>query len=167
MWGLIASLYIGNVMLLVLNLPLVGLWVRLLSIPRPYLHAGSCARQRRRDSVNRSIFDVGLLYAIGVAGFVMRSWQIPLAPAVIGLILGPMGEQQLRRALAAAEGSWAVFVTRPIAAVVLAAAVMLALLPFVLRRWRGNRRRTQPSALRRKPQRLSEAGEPANGRTGE
>jgi putative tricarboxylic transport membrane protein len=69
----------------------------------------------------------------------MRAWQIPLAPAVIGLILGPMGEQQLRRALAAAEGSWAVFVTRPISAGVLAAAVMLALLPVLLRRLRGGR----------------------------
>ena len=148
-WGLIASLYIGNVMLLVLNLPLVGLWVRLLSIPRPYLHAGILVLASvGAYSVNRSIFDVGLLYAIGVAGFVMRSWEIPLAPAVIGLILGPMGEQQLRRALAAAEGSWAVFVTRPISAGVLAAAVMLALLPFVLRRWRGSRRRTQPSGLK-------------------
>ena len=116
-WGLIASLYIGNVMLLVLNLPLVGLWVRLLTIPRPYLHAGILVLASvGAYSVNRSIFDVGLLYAIGVAGFVMRRWQIPLAPAVIGLILGPMAEQQLRRALAAAEGSWAVFVTRPIAA---------------------------------------------------
>jgi putative tricarboxylic transport membrane protein len=145
-WGLIASLYIGNVMLLVLNLPLVGLWVRLLSIPRPYLHAGILVLASvGAYSVNRSVFDIGLLYAIGAAGFVMRTWQIPLAPAVIGLILGPMGEQQLRRALAAAEGSWAVFVTRPISAGVLAAAVVLALLPFGLRRWRGIRRQPQPS----------------------
>ena len=138
-------------MLLVLNLPLVGLWVRLLSIPRPYLHAGILVLASvGAYSVNRSVFDVGLLYAIGVAGFVMRTWEIPLAPAVIGLILGPMGEQQLRRALAAAEGSWAVFVTRPISAGVLAAAVMLALLPFVLRRWRGSRR--QHAAFRLKPE---------------
>ena len=100
-WALIASLYIGNVMLLVLNLPLVGLWVRLLSIPRPHLHAGILVLASvGAYSVNRSVFDVGLLYAIGVAGFVMRTWEIPLAPAVIGLILGPMAEQQLRRALA-------------------------------------------------------------------
>ena len=68
-WGLIASLYIGNVMLLVLNLPLVGLWVRLLAIPRPYLHAGILVLASVGGySVNRSIFDVGLLYAIGGAG---------------------------------------------------------------------------------------------------
>ena len=126
MWGLIASLYIGNVMLLVLNLPLVGLWVRLLTIPRPYLHAGILVlASAGAYSVNRSTFDVGLLYAIGGAGYLMRCRAIPLAPAIIGVILGPMAEQQLRRALAIAEGSWTVFVTRPISAVVLLIAVSL------------------------------------------
>ena len=134
-WGLIASLYIGNVMLLVLNLPLVGLWVRLLSIPRPYLHAGILVLASVGGySVNRSVFDVGLLYAIGGAGFVMRRFGIPLAPALIGLILGQMTEQHLRRALAAAEGSALVFVQRPIAATVLVLAVLLAFLPLVIRR---------------------------------
>ena len=77
----------------------------------------------------------------------MRCWQIPLAPAVIGAILGPMAEQHLRRALAAAEGSWMALVTRPIAATVLATAAAIALLPVVVRRWSGvdNPRRTQPS----------------------
>jgi putative tricarboxylic transport membrane protein len=147
-WGLIASLYIGNVMLLVLNLPLVGLWVRLLAIPRPYLHAGILVLASVGGySVNRSIFDVALLYAIGGAGYLMRCWQIPLAPAVIGAILGPMAEQHFRRALAAAEGSWMVFVTRPIAATVLLLAAGIALLPVVGRRWfpADSRRRTQPS----------------------
>jgi putative tricarboxylic transport membrane protein len=137
-WGLIASLYIGNAMLLVLNLPLVGLWVRLLEIPRPYLHAGILVLASvGAYSVNRSIFDVGLLYVIGGAGYLMRCWEIPLAPAVIGVILGPMAEQHLRRALAAAEGSWMVFVTRPIAATVLCTAAAIALLPVVVRRWSG------------------------------
>jgi putative tricarboxylic transport membrane protein len=143
-WGLIASLYIGNTMLLVLNLPLVGLWVRLLEVPRPFLHAGILVLASvGAYSVNRSIFDVGLLYVVGGAGYLMRCWQIPLAPAVIGAILGPMAEQHLRRALAAAEGSWMVFVTRPIAATVLATAAAIALLPVVVRRWSGvdNRRR--------------------------
>jgi len=94
-----------------------------------------------------SIFDVGLLYAIGGAGYVMRCWEIPLAPAVIGAILGPMAEQHLRRALAAAEGSWMVFVTRPISATVLMAALALALLPAIVPRWSGadSAGRTQPS----------------------
>jgi putative tricarboxylic transport membrane protein len=129
-WGLIASLYIGNAMLLVLNLPLIGLWVRLLTIPRPFLHAGILVLASvGAYSVNRSVFDLGLLYLIGGAGYLMRSWDIPLAPAVIGLILGPMGEQQLRRALAASEGSWAIFATRPIAATVLVLALALLVAP--------------------------------------
>jgi putative tricarboxylic transport membrane protein len=136
-WGLIASLYVGNAMLLVLNLPLVGLWVRLLTIPRPYLYAGILVLSSvGAYSVNRSVFDVGLLYAVGVAGYLMRRWDVPLAPAVIGLILGPLGEQQLRRALAAAEGSPAVFVTRPIAATILAVAALVAFVPLILRRTR-------------------------------
>ena len=147
-WGLIASLYIGNVMLLVLNLPLVGLWIRLLTIPRPFLHAGILVLASvGAYSVNRSTFDIGLLYAIGGAGYLMRCWEIPLAPAVIGAILGPMAEQHLRRALAAAEGSWMIFLTRPISATVLVLAASIALLPVVLRGWSGARsqRRTQPS----------------------
>jgi putative tricarboxylic transport membrane protein len=136
-WGLIASLYVGNLMLLVLNLPLVGLWVRLLTIPRPALNAGILVlASAGAYTVNRSVFDVGLLYAIGIAGYAMRRRSIPLAPAVIGLILGPMAEQQLRRALAIAEGSPAVLVTRPISAALLAAAALLFFGPLIVRRWR-------------------------------
>src|SRR5215216_2404191 len=94
-WGLIASLYVGNAMLLVLNLPLVGLWVRLLAVPRAYLMAGILVLATvGAYSVNGSLFDVGLLYVIGVAGYLMRCADIPLPPAVIGLILGPLSEQQ-------------------------------------------------------------------------
>jgi putative tricarboxylic transport membrane protein len=139
-WGLIASLYVGNVMLLVLNLPLVGLWVRLLNIPRPALYAGILVlASAGAYSVNRSAFDVGLLYLIGVAGYVMRRRSIPVAPAIIGLILGPMAEQQLRRALAIAEGSPAVFVTRPISATLLGTAVVFLLLPPLIRSWQSRR----------------------------
>jgi putative tricarboxylic transport membrane protein len=134
-WGLIASLYIGNAMLLVLNLPLVGLWVRLLSIPREHLYAGILVLATvGAYSVNRSAFDVGLLYVVGLAGYVMRRHEIPIAPAVIGLILGPMAEQQFRRALAAADGSAAIFVTRPIAALLLATAAALIVLPLLRKR---------------------------------
>lgn len=129
-WGLIASLYVGNVMLLVLNLPLVGLWVKLLSIPKPTLYGGILTlASAGAYSVNRSVFDVGLLYAIGVAGYAMRCRAIPLAPAIIGLILGPMAEQQLRRALAIAAGSPAVLVTRPLSAALLALAAALLIAP--------------------------------------
>ena len=140
-WGLIASLYIGNAMLLVLNLPLVGVWVRLLSIPRPVLHGAILIlASAGAYSVNRSAFDVGLLYAIGGAGCVMRRASIPLAPAIIGVILGPMAEQQLRRALAIAEGSPAALVTRPISAALLITAAVLAATPSIVRAWRRWRR---------------------------
>ena len=136
-WGLIASLYIGNLMLLVLNLPLVGLWVRLLSIPRPALYGAILILSSvGAYSVNRSAFDVGLLYVIGGIGYVMRRRSIPLAPAIIGMILGPMAEQQLRRALAIAEGSPTVFLTRPISAALLATALLLFVAPAFVRRWR-------------------------------
>jgi putative tricarboxylic transport membrane protein len=136
-WGLVASLYVGNVMLLVLNLPLVGLWVRLLSIPAPALYGGILTLASVGTySINHSVFDVGLLFAIGVVGYLMRRHDIPLAPAIIGVILGPMAEQQLRRALAIAEGSPAVLVTRPISATLLAIAALLLIGPPLLRAWR-------------------------------
>ena len=139
-WGLIASLYIGNLMLLVLNLPLVGLWVRLLSIPRPALYGAILILSSvGAYSVNRSAFDVGLLYVIGGIGYMMRRRSIPLAPAIIGMILGPMAEQQLRRALAIAEGSPTVFLTRPISAALLATALLVLVAPAFVRRWRRTR----------------------------
>jgi putative tricarboxylic transport membrane protein len=141
-WGLIASLYIGNAMLLVLNLPLVGLWVRLLSIPRHYLYAGIVVLASvGAYSVNRSLFDLVLLYLIGLAGYGMRQHDVPLAPAIIAVILGPMAEQQFRRALATAGGSAAIFVTRPISGILLALAAALVVVPLV----RSVRRRTSSS----------------------
>jgi putative tricarboxylic transport membrane protein len=139
-WGLIASLYVGNVMLLVLNLPLAGVWTRLLAIPRPALNGGILVlASAGAFSVNRSVFDVGLMYAIGGVGYLMRTRSVPLAPAVIGLILGPMAEQQLRRALAIADGSPGVFLTRPVSAALLAVAVVVLCAPPLARRWRGAR----------------------------
>ena len=139
-WGLIASLYVGNFMLLVLNLPLVGLWVRLLEVPRPVLNGGILVlASAGAYSVNRSVFDVGLLYLIGAIGYGMRRGSMPLAPAVIGLILGPMAEQQLRRALAISEGSPAVFLTRPLSAALLAVAALLLCAPLFERLVRRRR----------------------------
>jgi putative tricarboxylic transport membrane protein len=135
-WGLIASLYIGNVMLLVLNLPLAGVWVRLLAIPRPYLYGGILVfASLGVYSLHGSVFDLGILYVVGALGYVMRCADIPIAPAIIGLILGPLAEQQFRRALAISQGDVTVFVTRPISATILALALAALLVPLAVRAW--------------------------------
>ena len=133
-WGLIASLYIGNAMLLVLNLPLVGLWVRLLAIPRPLLYAGILVfATLGAYTLNNNIVDLILLYVIGVLGFGMRVLGVPVAPAVIGLILGPLAEQQFRRALAISQGDWTVFFTDLLSLALLIIAALALLGPLVWR----------------------------------
>jgi putative tricarboxylic transport membrane protein len=141
-WGLIASLYIGNVMLLVLNLPLAGVWVRLLSIPQPYLYAGILIfASLGVYSLHNSVFDLGILYAVGALGYLMRCADIPVSPAIIGLILGPLAEQQFRRAVAISQGDLTVFVTRPISATILAVAMAALFLPPIMALWRRHRAR--------------------------
>jgi putative tricarboxylic transport membrane protein len=135
MWGLIASLYIGNIMLLVLNLPLVGLWVRLLLIPRPYLYAGILVFAMVGIwGLSTAWMDLLLMLVIGLMGYVMRVYDFPIAPVLIGLILGPMAEVQLRRALAIGQGDPTVLVSTPISATMIALALLVLLLPIVLRR---------------------------------
>ena len=137
-WTIIASLYIGNVMLLVLNLPLLRLWVSVLRIPRPLLYAAiAVVASLGAYAVNGALFDVGLMYVLGLFGYVMRRQQMPLAPAVIGFILGPIAEQHFRRALAIGEGSPLIFMQRPISAALLAVAVLLTLVPLLARRRRS------------------------------
>lgn len=132
-WGLIASLYIGNAMLLVLNLPLVGMWVRLLTIPRPLLYAGILVFATLGVySLSNSIVDLITLYAIGVVGFLMRRFGFPVAPAVIGMILGPLAEQQFRRALAISQGDYTVFFTRPLSLTLMIVAALALLVPIAL-----------------------------------
>jgi putative tricarboxylic transport membrane protein len=134
---LIASLYIGNVLLLVLNLPLVGIWVKVLAIPRPLLYAGILVfATLGAYSLHQSVVDLLTLYVFGLLGFVMRRWDIPVAPAVIGLILGPLAETQFRRALAISQGDLSVFITQPIAASVLAVSALLLLVPLFFRQSR-------------------------------
>jgi putative tricarboxylic transport membrane protein len=136
-WGMIASLYIGNIMLLVLNLPLAGVWVKLLAIPRQWLYAGILVfATLGAYTLNNNIVDLILLWIIGVLGFGMRVLGVPVAPAVVGLILGPLAEQQFRRALSISQGDVSVFVTHPISAVLLVLAVVLVLGPMLLRRRR-------------------------------
>ena len=134
-WTLIASLYIGNVILLVLNLPLVGLWVKLLQIPRPYLYAGILTFAAfGAFAVNFSVIDIVILLAIGVLGYFMRRYGYPIAPLVVGLILGPMGEAQLRRALQLSQGDLTTLVTQPFAAVAYGLLALLIVVGIWLRR---------------------------------
>jgi putative tricarboxylic transport membrane protein len=113
-WALIASLYIGNVMLLILNLPLVKLWVQLLKIPKPQLYAGILIFATvGAYGMRQSAFDLVLLWGIGLVGVLMRRFDFPTAPVVIGMILGPLAEAQLRNALSIGEGSGKVFLRAP------------------------------------------------------
>jgi len=133
-WALIASLYIGNVMLLVLNLPLVGLWVKLLKVPRPQLYAGILVFATvGAYGMRQSAFDLVLLYAIGVLGLVMRRFSFPTAPVVVGMILGPLAEAQMRNALSIGEGNWLVFVQRPMSLAILLVIAAVLLLPRLLK----------------------------------
>ncbi|WP_200938719.1 tripartite tricarboxylate transporter permease [Modestobacter sp. Leaf380] len=134
-WALIASLYIGNVMLLVLNLPLVGLWVRLLQIPRPYLYAGILTFAALGSyAVGASTTDLVLLGLLGLLGWAMRVFGYPIAPAVIGLILGPIAEEQFRRAMQISQGDPTALVTSPFAAITYSVLIGLFALSWWLRR---------------------------------
>ena len=133
-WGLIASMYIGNVLLLILNLPLIGLWVKVLMIPRPILYGGILVfATLGAYSLHQSVVDLCTLYVFGLLGFMMRRWGFPVAPAVIGLILGPLAESQFRRALAISQGDPSVFFSHPISAGLLTLTALLVLVPWLVR----------------------------------
>jgi putative tricarboxylic transport membrane protein len=132
-WGLIASLFIANVLLLVLNLPLVGLWVRLLAIPQPWLYAGILVFATMGTiAVRPSFVELTMLAIFGILGFLMRRHGYPIAPVVIGLILGPMAEQHLRRALQMSLGDPAGLIESPFAAMLLTVAAVALVAPFAV-----------------------------------
>jgi putative tricarboxylic transport membrane protein len=121
-------------MLLVLNLPLVGLWVRLLAIPQPWLYAGILVFAAMGTiAANPSIVELVMLAVFGMLGFLMRRFDYPIAPVVVGLILGPVAESQLRRALQISLGDPLVLVQSPISATLLGITVLALVAPFVLR----------------------------------
>jgi putative tricarboxylic transport membrane protein len=133
-WGLVASLFIANAMLLVLNLPLVGLWVRMLAIPRPWLYAGIIVFAATGTiAAKPSPVEIAMLAIFGLMGFFMRRYDYPVAPVVIGLILGPLAEQQLRRALQMSVGDPMTLVESPIAATLLAIALVALVVPLILK----------------------------------
>jgi putative tricarboxylic transport membrane protein len=127
-WGLIASLYVANVLLVILNLPLVGLWVQLLKVPKGLLTGIILVFATvGAYSLQGSLGDVVIVWLLGIAAFLLRRYGFPVAPVLLGLVLGPLIEQELRRSLAMSSGDPSIFVTRPIALVVLAVvAVSLA-----------------------------------------
>jgi putative tricarboxylic transport membrane protein len=137
-WGLIASMYIGNVMLLVLNLPLVGLWVKMLKIPEPLLYAGILVLATIGTyGISQSPVDLVLLYAMGIMGLFMRLFDFPTAPVIIGMILGPLAEQEFRRAMTISQGDVLIFVQKPLSLGLLMVAAVAVLGPVVWRVVRG------------------------------
>jgi putative tricarboxylic transport membrane protein len=129
-WALIASLYIGNLMLLVINLPLIRIWVKILEVPKEIIYAAILTLATLGAySISNSVIDVLVLYAIGVLGFFMRRYDFPVAPAILGAILGPMMEAQFRRALSISQGDASIFFTRPISLTLLLLAVVVVFLP--------------------------------------
>ncbi len=132
MWGLIASLFVGMVLLLLLNLPLAPLWAKLLRIPRPYLYAGILFFAAvGAYAVGGEALDLVILLVVGLIGFGMRRYGLPVLPAVIGVILGPAAEQQLRRALQISDGSVTGLVDTPFSVTVYAVIVILLAWPWL------------------------------------
>lgn len=131
-WAVIASMYIGNVMLLVLNLPLIGIWVSFLRIPYSILFAVILSFMvLGAYSVDNNSFDIMVMLLFGVVGYLMRKMDIPLAPAVLTLILGPLMEKSLRRSLEMSQGDFGIFLDSPIAMVLLILAGLVLLVPVV------------------------------------
>jgi putative tricarboxylic transport membrane protein len=129
-WGLIASLYIANIMLLVLNLPLIGLWVKILRIPTPLLYGGILVFATIGTyGISRSVVDLLLLYTMGLLGFLMRRFNFPTAPVIIGMILGPLAEQEFRRAMTISQGDPMIFLDKPLSLALLILAVLALIGP--------------------------------------
>jgi putative tricarboxylic transport membrane protein len=125
-WGFVASMYVGNLMLLALNLPLVGLFVNLLRIPYAYLYPliiMFCVIGVYE--VNNSIVDVWIMLIMGVVGYGLKKFSFDVAPLVLGLVIAPIFEMSLRQALIMSDGHWTIFVQRPVALVLLALSAAL------------------------------------------
>jgi putative tricarboxylic transport membrane protein len=143
-WGFVASMYVGNVVLLILNLPMIGIFVNLLRIPYSYLYPGIlCFCILGCYSVSNSLIDVWIMLAMGGVGYLLRKFGYDLAPVALGLVLAPMLELSLRQSLAMSAGDYGIFLERPIATTMLAIGLLLflmALKPLVFKGkdWRRN-----------------------------
>jgi putative tricarboxylic transport membrane protein len=131
-WGVVTSMYLGNAMLLVLNLPLIGLWVKILKVPYPILFPlillfcliGAY-------SLNNSLIEVLIMVVFGVIGYLFKKFEYEAAPLVLALVLGPMLEAALRRSLLLSAGDPLIFLTRPISAVLMLISLFLLVYPLV------------------------------------
>jgi putative tricarboxylic transport membrane protein len=128
-WGFIASMYVGNVVLLILNLPLVGLFVNVLRVPYPILYPSIIAFCILGVyAVNGSVVDVWIMLMMGVLGYLLRKLGFETAPIVLGVVLAPMIEMALRQSLAMSDGQYSIFVSRPIAGTLLLVGLILIIL---------------------------------------
>ncbi|MEI7613216.1 MAG: tripartite tricarboxylate transporter permease, partial [Betaproteobacteria bacterium] len=139
-WGVVASMWVGNLMLLVINLPLIGIWVSLLKVPYrllfPAILLFCCIGA---FGISNSVVDVWLMLGCAVVGYFFIKIKVETAPLLLGMVLGPQLEENLRRALLLSDGDFSVFVTRPISAVLLAAVLLILIVlmsPVVLRKRR-------------------------------
>ena len=131
-WGLIVSMWIGNLFLVVLNLPLVGMWVKLLSVPYRIMYPAillfCCIGAY---SINNNVFDVFMTIPFAILGYVFKKLDCEPAPMLLGFVLGKLMEEYLRRAMTISRGDWSVFVTRPLSATLLACAAVLLIIVFL------------------------------------
>jgi len=142
-WTLIASLFIGNTLLLVMNLPLVRVWVQLLKIPRPYLFAGiSCFALLGAYALNGSTFDLQVAIAIGIVGFLFRRFGMPITPLILGLILGPNLELQFRRALQISAGDYGTLIATPLSKILYISLILVLVAPTAIRLVKKSRAKT-------------------------
>ena len=141
-WGLVASFLVGNIMLLILNVPLIGMWVRLLKIPYKYMYPTIIVLVCMGVySLNNNVFDIWLTLVIGAVGYIMRLFRFEPAPLLLGFVLGPMMEEQLRRSMLLSRGDPMVFLERPISATLIA--ITAGILIFALYTTERNRRRAR------------------------
>jgi TctA family transporter len=144
-WGLVASFLVGNILLLILNVPLIGMWVRLLSIPYKYMYPTIIVLICMGVySLNNNVFDIWLTLVIGAVGYVMRLFRFEPAPLLLGFVLGPMMEEHLRRTMLLSRGDPMVFLERPISATLLA--ITAGIIAFALYSTERNRRRARMAA---------------------
>jgi putative tricarboxylic transport membrane protein len=146
-WTLIASLFIGNLLLLVINLPLIRLWVQVLKIPAPYLFAGILVfAMVGAWSLKESTFDLFVAAGIGLLGMLMKRFGYPITPIILGAILGPMAETQFSRSMQLSQGDFIIFVSTPFTIVTYLLMITALAWPFVWRFLRRQKAKTQPIA---------------------